>query len=245
MVSHKLNIVEVFSSIQGEGEFVGYRQVFVRLAGCNLECDFCDTPSSRTNVIEGQIEMTAGKRDFMTVKNPISIMDLSNYINKLLIVPHHSVSFTGGEPLCQAEGIAQLLPHIKGRIYLETNGTLPEKLKLVLPHIHIVSMDIKLPSIIHQDVWQQHRQFLSIANACSTFVKIVVTGKTNKMEFQKAVELIAAIDQKIPLIIQPVTPIHDCEGVTPDMMLLWQEQALIFLTDVRVIPQTHKFMGQL
>ncbi len=245
MVSDKLNIVEVFSSIQGEGEFVGYRQVFVRLAGCNLECDFCDTPSSRTNMIEGKIELTAGKRDFKKVENPISIIDLSNYINNLLMVPHHSVSFTGGEPLCQAEGLAKLLPHIKGCIYLETNGTLPEELELVLPLIHIVSMDIKLPSIIHQEVWRQHRQFLSIANACDTFVKIVVTNKTNGIEFQKAVELVAAIDKKIPLIIQPVTPIYDCEGVTPDMMLLWQEQALMLLTDVRVIPQTHKFMGQL
>ena len=240
-----VNVVEVFSSIQGEGEFVGYRQVFVRLAGCNLECDFCDTPLSRSAGTEGQIEMTAGKRDFQTITNPISVVDLSNYINNLLTVPHHSVSFTGGEPLCQAKAMLQILPKIKGRIYLETNGTLPEELALVLPHIDIISMDIKLPSIIHKEMWHQHAAFLTLANTRNVFVKVVVTGKTSKLEFQQAVALIAAIDNTIPFIIQPVTPIHDCEGVTPDMMLLWQEQALTFLTDVRVIPQTHKFMGQL
>jgi 7-carboxy-7-deazaguanine synthase len=244
-VLNNVNVVEVFSSIQGEGEFVGYRQVFVRLAGCNLKCDFCDTPSSRTAVAEGQIEMTAGKRDFQTIRNPISVIDLSNYINNLLTVPHHSVSFTGGEPLCQAKAVAQILPKIKGRIYLETNGTLPEELALVLPHIDIISMDIKLPSIIHQEMWQQHHKFLSLANMRNVFVKVVVTGKTSTLEFQRALALIAAVDNKIPFIIQPVTPIGNCEGVTPDMMLLWQEQALTFLTDVRVIPQTHKFMGQL
>lgn len=240
-----MNIVEIFSSIQGEGEYVGYRQVFVRLAGCNLKCDFCDTPSSRTTVTEGQIEMTPGKRDFKTVINPVSNMDLINYINNLLIAPHHSVSFTGGEPLCQAAAMTQILPYIKGRIYLETNGTLPKALEPLLPFIDIISMDIKLPEVIHQEMWQQHRDFLYLAKAHNVFVKLVVTGKTDIMEFKQAIEIIAAVDQKIPLIIQPVTPIHGCEGVTPEMMLFLQEQALAVLANVRVIPQTHKFMGQL
>jgi len=240
-----INIVEVFSSIQGEGPCVGYRQVFLRLAGCNLECDFCDTPDSRKVLAQGHIERTAGKRDFQIVSNPISITMLAEYINKLLILPHHSVSLTGGEPLCQAEAITKLAPLINGRIYLETNGTLPAELSLVFPHIDMISMDIKLPSTTGQDMWQQHKEFLHIANACKVFVKVVVTKKTSDEEFQQAIDLIAEVNHDIPLIIQPVTPIHDCEGVTPDMVLAWQEQALTKLHDVRVIPQTHKFMGQL
>ena len=38
---------EVFSSIQGEGLYVGDRHLFVRFAGCNLNCQYCDTPDSR------------------------------------------------------------------------------------------------------------------------------------------------------------------------------------------------------
>jgi 7-carboxy-7-deazaguanine synthase len=244
-MSQKINIVEVFSSIQGEGQFVGYRQVFVRLAGCNLKCAFCDTSSSREMVPVGQIEKTAGKRDFQVISNPISIVDVSNYINNLLTVPHHSISFTGGEPLCQAKAIREMIPKIKGRIYLETNGTLPNELELVLPYIDIISMDIKLPSIIDQEMWQQHRDFLRLANDRNVFVKIVITDKTHEEEFNHAIKLIAEVDKNIPLIIQPVTPIQDCEGVTPDEVLLWQEKALTVLNDVRVIPQTHKFIGQL
>jgi 7-carboxy-7-deazaguanine synthase len=244
-VSQNVNVVEMFSSIQGEGQFVGYRQVFVRLAGCNLKCAFCDTSSSREMASIGQIEGTAGKRDFQTISNPISIIDASNYINNLLTMPHHSISFTGGEPLCQAKAIREIIPKIKGRIYLETNGTLPDELELVLPYIDIISMDIKLPSIIEQEMWQQHKKFLRLASTRSVFVKVVVTDKTSEEEFKQAVEVIAAVNKDIPLIIQPVTPIYNCEGVTPDMVLLWQEKALTVLSDVRVIPQTHKFIGQL
>lgn len=240
-----LNVVEVFSSIQGEGQCVGYRQVFLRFAGCNLECVFCDTPDSRKVIARGHIEMTAGKRDFQIISNPISETELSQYVNNLLVLPHHSVSLTGGEPLCQAEAIAKLAPLINGRIYLETNGTLPSELSIVLPHVDIISMDIKLPSVTGQDMWQQHREFLRLANTRTVFVKVVVTNKTSTEEFQQAIDLIAEVNHNIPLIIQPVTPIHDCEGATPDMVLTWQEQALKLLSDVRVIPQTHKFMGQL
>ena len=240
-----MNVIEVFSSIQGEGQCVGYRQVFLRLAGCNLECDFCDTSDSRNVVAQAHIEMIAGKRDFQKISNPISIVQLAEYVNNLLILPHHSVSVTGGEPLCQAEAIAQLAPLINGRIFLETNGTLPSELSLILPHIDIISMDIKLPSSTGQDMWRQHREFLHLANNHAVFVKIVVTKKTNTEEFQQAIDLIANVNPNIPLIIQPVTPIHDCEGVTPDRVLTWQEQALTKLRDVRVIPQTHKLMGQL
>ena len=39
-------VVEVFSSIQGEGVCLGHRQIFVRLGGCNLHCDYCDEPDT-------------------------------------------------------------------------------------------------------------------------------------------------------------------------------------------------------
>lgn len=241
----KVNIVEVFSSIQGEGLCVGYRQIFVRLGGCNLACDFCDTPFSRKFVEAGQIEITPGKRDFKTIKNPISVEELAGYINNLLVLPHHSISFTGGEPLCQFAVIKELVPLINGCIFLETNGTLSGELAEVLPYIDIISMDIKLPSICGQELWKKHEEFLRLANTCTVFVKIVITDRTTTAEFQQAIEIIAGVDERIPVIIQPVTPTQHCKSVTPEETLAFQEQALTLLTDVRVIPQTHKFINQL
>jgi len=245
MMSETINIVEVFSSIQGEGQYVGHRQIFVRLAGCNLECAFCDTPTSRTFAQNGQIERTAGKRDFKVIFNPISIVELAKYINNMLVFPHHSISLTGGEPLCQVAAIKKLAPLIDGKIYLETNGTLPQELAIVLPDIDIISMDIKLPSATGRELWQQHHDFLQLANQRTVFVKLVVTQEMSAEEFGQAIALVASVDKEIPLIIQPVTPINNCQGVTPDMVLHYQEQALTVLSNVRVIPQTHKFIGQL
>ena len=41
------HLVEVFSSFQGEGLYVGQRQLFIRFAGCNLRCRFCDTEAAQ------------------------------------------------------------------------------------------------------------------------------------------------------------------------------------------------------
>ena len=45
------NIIEIFSSIQGEGKYVGYRQVFIRFSGCNLHCTYCDTKLGVKNIV--------------------------------------------------------------------------------------------------------------------------------------------------------------------------------------------------
>lgn len=239
-------IVEIFSSIQGEGKYVGCRQLFVRLAGCNLACAYCDTPESRKYTEIAKIEKTAGKRDFMVVPNPITVKDLSEYINGLLQqFPHHSVSFTGGEPLCQAEALANLLPRISGEIYLETNGTLFAELSQMKDLVDIISMDIKLPSATGQVLWQEHAQFLRVAADKEIFIKVVLSKDSAQEEFFKVLSLIADINAKILLILQPVTPVNGCVSVSPEEMLEYQEAALRVLKDVRVIPQTHKFIGQL
>jgi 7-carboxy-7-deazaguanine synthase len=240
-----LNMVEVFSSIQGEGKYVGCRQVFVRLAGCNIACSFCDTSSARIPSVNAQIEIMAAGREFETIVNPVRAETLVGFINRLLVLPHHSVSFTGGEPLCQAEALAGVLPLVNGRIYLETNGTLPGELEAVRPYVDIISMDIKLPSTSGREYWSEHREFLQIAIGCDVFVKIVVSGKTDDREYNKAIQLVADVDVNIPVVLQPVSPVAGVSGVTPDRVLGLQNVALKLVKDVRVIPQTHKFMGQL
>ena len=240
-----IDVAEIFSSIQGEGKYIGYRQVFVRLAGCNLACEYCDTPSSRQPVKMASVETSPGGRVFIEIENPLTASKLASLINSLLASPHHSVSFTGGEPLCQANGLVELLPLISARRYLETNGTLVDELEKVLQHINIVSMDIKLPSTCGKEYWQEHGRFLRVAANLDVFVKIVLTSVTRDDEFKQAIDLIAAVDTAIPLILQPVTPVNSITNIAPDEVLRRQAEALQKLKDVRVIPQTHKYMNQM
>src|SRR3990172_5826190 len=142
-------LAEVFSSIQGEGLLVGVRQVFVRLAGCNLSCRYCDPPESRVAPFFCRVERSPGRVDFHELSNPVELDDLLKFIRQLNRVKHHSVSLTGGEPLCQPEFVSQLIQgvHQVGLpAYLETNGSLAEPLASLEVAPDYVAMDIKLPS---------------------------------------------------------------------------------------------------
>ena len=249
MQAETVGLVEVFSSIQGEGLFVGCRQVFVRLAGCNISCQYCDTQESFVAPALARIETDPGRRTFIDVANPLPIADLVSYVAELCQAPHHSISVTGGEPLLYPQVIKALalLRNKTGvKLYLETNGTLPLALQSVINVLDIVSLDFKLPSIMGgKEYWQEHAAFLRIAVAKTAFVKVVISGETTQAEIDRAIELIASVDAQAPLIFQPVTAVHGVRSVDPAKALLWQEQALRRLNDVRVIPQTHKIMGQL
>lgn len=241
-------VTEIFSSIQGEGLLAGCRQIFIRLHGCNLNCSYCDTVFKQ-EPFYCRVEETPGQRNFKLLPNPLQAKHAAAAAAALDLSLHHSVSLTGGEPLLHTSFIRELAPLLKGTrrgIYLETNGTLPDKLLKVIDLIDIVSMDFKLPSITGLPTfWEKHRQFLKIAASKETFVKTVVGEETTCEEIEKAADLIHSIAADIPLIIQPVSKNEKVMGISPAYALALQEQALKKLVDVRIIPQTHKIMGQL
>lgn len=227
------DITEIFSSIQGEGIFIGLKQIFVRFKDCNLECSFCDERVKRA-------ESTA-----------YSTRELTDRISSLDRVegPHHSVSFTGGEPLLCADYLKKtlgLLKNTKLRAYLETNGTLPERLKDVIGLIDIIAMDFKLPSSTGEsEYWYEHKAFLKIASSKDVFVKAVITSNTVREDIEKAISLISQTDENIPLILQPATLTGTFKN-RPDMDVVSDFVELCLkggLVDVRVIPQIHKMLG--
>lgn len=242
------NLIEIFSSVQGEGRYVGCRQLFVRFEGCNLRCQFCDTENEIGAHTLCNIEIMPGARRFKEILNPLSAAELASYINEFTAaVPHQAISLTGGEPLLQAEFLRELLPELHCPVMLETNGTLPKELAYVLPWIDIISMDIKLPQLTGRELWQEHREFLQLAveNKKDVYVKLVLSGDIIEDDFDKAVELVAEIDKNTLLILQPVTPMNGVQPIEPAQVLELQERALKKLNDVRVIPQTHRMMDQL
>lgn len=243
-------LVECFSSIQGEGMLVGLRQVFLRFAGCNLNCTFCDTPGMSETPEECLLELTPGRRDFFKVKNPVHLERVTSLLeswNAGWPGIHHSVSVTGGEPLLYRAQLLEWLPGLRHLlpVYLETNGTLPEALEPLIPHLDMVGMDIKLPSASGcPQMWDEHRAFLEIASQKSVFVKVVIDQSTQEWEIERSCAIIGAVNPAIPLILQPMT-LPDGGIAISALRALELQEVASSLKDVRVIPQTHKFMGQL
>lgn len=127
----KYKVVEKFTSINGEGNAAGQLAVFIRFAGCNLKCSYCDTQwANDVNNVEYE-EMSSD--------------DIFNYIKETGI---KNVTLTGGEPLLQ-EGIAKLLSHLSMdnnlRVEIETNGSIElSEFINITPTRPIFTMDYKL-----------------------------------------------------------------------------------------------------
>jgi 7-carboxy-7-deazaguanine synthase len=243
-------MLEIFSSIQGEGLLVGLRQIFLRFYGCNLACSYCDTERNECPEF-CTIESTPGRRDFIKVENPITIERIIALLDRWQHSwpgVHHSISITGGEPLLNYETLLDWLPLLKIRlpVYLETNGMLPHALARLINFLDYISMDIKIPSTSgYLELWEQHHEFLKIAVRKDVYVKTVISEATENWEIIKACKLISSVDKSIPYILQPLTLISGEIGVGPIKTLELQEVASSYLSEVRIIPQTHKMLRQL
>ncbi|MEE8359543.1 MAG: 7-carboxy-7-deazaguanine synthase QueE [Candidatus Omnitrophota bacterium] len=189
----KADILEIFSSIQGEGPFMGVKQIFLRFAKCNLSCKFCD------------LERPFPPKEFSVNKMVSVVKQISANSGE-----HHSVSLTGGEPLMYNEYLRELLPRLKEmgmKIYLETNATLPERLNDILDLVDIVAADFKLPSsTFGKDHWREHEKFIGLVKNKNCFIKVVITGQTDPADVKKAVKIISRVDSNMLMVLQPVWP---------------------------------------
>lgn len=253
-------VVEVFSSIQGEAELIGVRQVFLRFFGCNLRCTWCDSPETLTApkgpVAPGRVEQTPGHGDFAWLPNPAPLEAVMSAVLQLARAPHHSVSLTGGEPLLHARFLERLLPELQAaglRGYLETNGLLPEHLQRVVGLVDWISMDLKPPSCTGdplRDWLQRHEAFIRIARSGPRpprlFAKLIVGAAADEEELRAAFRLLAREAPGTGLTLQPVTPFGAVtEAPTMHQMLRWHEVASEYVDEVRIIPQLHKLMNVL
>ena len=241
------NVIEIFSSVQGEGKYIGCRQIFVRLAECNLNCAYCDTDFNRAEFCK--VETAAGSATFRDVKNPLDAAQVAEVIKRFgEAVPTQAVSFTGGEPLLHWRFVREAALEVKAsgmKIFLETNGTLCAELESLSDAIDIISMDIKLPSVTGRRLFDVHEKFLRAAQGKDVYVKIVISGETTREEFLSAIETVASVDAEILTILQPVTPVGRICAVSAEQILSLQAAALRRLKNVRVIPQTHKLINLL
>jgi len=241
----ELRLIELFSSIQGEGVFLGRRQLFVRLADCNLNCAYCDTPFQAADV--WRVETAPGSGVFDEVANPVIAEELSERIRNLHRQNpiHHSLALTGGEPLMQAAALAAWLPQVSRilPVFLETNGTLPQALAGLLPWIEWVSMDIKLESSCGAPTpWQTHAEFMKLSGEKLCQVKLVIDPATLDEEVCTAARLVAECTSSTPLILQPRT-IAGRPGVSGSRLLHLQAVTARIHPPTLVIPQLHPLLA--
>lgn len=185
----------------------GVPQVFLRLGGCNLDCSYCDTPTARVQADTCRIYGWEGLME--TIANPLDARALAERVTALWERGMHSLSLTGGEPLLQADELADLLPALRTKdipVYLETNGTLPGELAKVISWLDWVAMDLKLPySQGGSDYLEAQRDFLRLASSVRVFIKVVVEEATPPEELEMFLHAMAAESADIPLVLQPVS----------------------------------------
>ena len=220
MQKQSTKIREIFTSIQGEGPYVGQKHIFVRFCKCNLNCAYCDTDFNSQNAKDYNIDDLA-----------LNLADNDAEV----------ISFTGGEPLLELDFLKEFLSEYKSKlnkkIYLETNGTLYKNLAQIIDYIDIISMDIKLQSATGQkNLFFENEEFLKIAQKKETFIKAVFDENISDDEIEKTTTL--AKKYNTLLILQPKMPIN--KGLDLDNIY---NKFYKKYKNIRLIPQVHKYLN--
>ena len=228
----KAPIIEIFSSFQGEGVLIGQRQIFVRFAGCNLNCAYCDTKNS--------ISKNQG-----TLMTPAEVVEK---IESILTPDCHTISFTGGEPSLYPEFINEVSKLTDLNIMLETNGTLPDNIDLI-DNLDIVSLDIKLKEQFNgdykEDIFLNEIKSLNllIEKSINVYCKVVILPSTKIKSFKEVVEKLSkniSSKSNLKIIIQPSSPLGEWKDINFKLFEFSEVVGQYF--EVSTIPQIHKIL---
>jgi 7-carboxy-7-deazaguanine synthase len=250
------NVHEIFSSYQGEGasargSCMGRRQVFIRFAGCNLAqgsmgtrgCVFCDS-----------LEAARGEVPWARMRegNPVSSPLILRSVGRLSTPDLHSVSFTGGEPLCQPDLLRELAGELREegmQTYLETNGSLPEAAESVAGALDRACVDIKDRSAHASSDWEELLELeirtigVLVEGGTMTFAKLVVTDQTSPADVETVSGMLEPLG--CDLALQLVTPSGGLGMPAPRRLFDMTEAAAKHLQPVRlsVSAQIHRILG--
>jgi len=276
---------EIFSSFQGEGGTLrgscfGKRQIFIRFQGCNLYlgdydtsgCYWCDSPQAREKLNdEFQYEEKPNFQLLKKQKNPITVLNIIPLIKNLITPDLHSISFTGGEPLCQIKNVINICENLKNENinyppYLETNGSIiiNDELMVKLAHHFIYCCcDIKDKSSkaasnrFYNKLLTTELDFIKkmVALGVNTFAKLVITSDTEIKDVQIISKQLSKIQysdgQVVGLALQPATFKKDDPWVKKS--LSFDHLSDIFQAAANYLPldsltlsiQAHKFLNLL
>lgn len=163
-------VVETFISINGEGQHAGELALFIRFAGCNLNCNYCDTRWANQPDVVYQ-EMTETEIKALVTDSGV-----------------RNVTLTGGEPLLQP-GMYQLLETMGSlpdiRIEIETNGSVDIEPYMTLIRRPAFTLDYKLPgSGMEAGMNTENYRYLTKEDT----VKFVISDKADLTRAREIIE---------------------------------------------------------
>jgi len=210
----------------------------VRLAGCPYTFFYCDTLDS--------LPLDSG--------NEYSITEACDLKDYKMQDNTYKVIFTGGEPLIQYEAVNELAKHVKARglpTYLESACFDSKKFLHVLPSIDFVKIEFK--TIDSEFIDEKHypnliKKTLECLKAAieakkTTYIKIVISSKTELVSFKELLDQIFKIISKEDIsgfIIQPTTSLSE---PTLEQLLVFYDNVYPYYEEVRVVPQLHKIIS--
>jgi 7-carboxy-7-deazaguanine synthase len=221
-----VHLIELYKSVQGESSFAGLPCIFVRLAGCNLRCSWCDS------------EYTfSGGRPF-TEDEIVAQIEV--------LAPCRLVEFTGGEPMLQARELIPLMRRLLDSGYtlmIETSGERP--LDEVPAAVHKI-VDVKCPGA--GSAANSFRMTNLTALTKNDEVKFVLSDRAD-YEFARAFMLEHDLASKVgnvllsPAFNKSPSPLRTADNATLDPRLL-VEWMMADGVDARLSLQIHKFIWE-
>lgn len=234
----KVRLFEIFTSVEGEGILYGTKTLFVRLAGCPFTCFYCDT-------IEA-LPMNSGTE--------YTLEEACNAIENKLQDKTYKVNFTGGEPLIQHDAVREMAKHVKSKnipTYLESSCFDSAKFAEVLPFIDFVKIEFKTRDSEFVD--PKHYSTLienaleclkmSVALKKITYIKIVVSEKTDLISFKELVNRIFDAISKTSIAGFIIQPTYGVAEPRLDQLLKFYDTVHPYYSEVRIVPQLHKLIG--
>lgn len=173
-IDERLRVIEVYASVQGEGSWAGLPCVFIRLAGCNLRCTWCDS----------EFTFTGGEHRF-----------IDDVIAEAEAFGIDLIELTGGEPLAQRQAIP-LLQRLVDRghtVLLETSGSID--IAPVPSQVHVI-MDLKPPDSGEE---ASNRWANLPLLAAKDNLKIVLASRRD-YEWAREVVLRYALHERLPVL---------------------------------------------
>ncbi len=234
----KVRLYEIFTSIEGEGILYGTKTLFVRLAGCPFKCFYCDTKDA--------LPMNSGQE--------YTIEEAKTNIEKNIQQNTYKVNFTGGDPLAQAEAVAELAKFVQDKktlTYLESSCYDSSKFEKVLPYMDIVKIEFKtedsgfVDSPHYSKLLENELDCLKKAQIAhkTAYIKIVISSKTNIDSFKKLLSQIFGIASKSDLAGFIIQPTYGISEPSLEQLLKFYDAVYIYYDQVRIVPQLHKFIG--